>query len=123
MMSSRYKSNANIRAKFLLGKIGEDVDIYPGQVQYYIEHKMADLVHRFAVVKWHQPVNSTNVRYWLGLDGKARFCNVELWRLTFYDLNRDSILPIHNILGRFVCVPVKLPRSNINYIAVVPINR
>jgi hypothetical protein len=105
MMSHCYRSNAYIRAKFLLGKGSAEIDVYPGQVQYYIEHSLAGRVHRLAIVNWYQPVSSTKVRYRLGLDGKPRFCNAEMWRITFYPLSRESILPVHNILGRFVCVP------------------
>lgn len=125
MMSLRYQSNAYIRAKFVVGRT-EDTDVYPGQVQYFIEHTLAGMIHRLAVVKWYQPARSANVRYRLSLDGNPRFCNSELWSDTFYPLNRECILPVHNILGRFVRVPTNASNKSKNAldcIAVVPLNR
>src|SRR6185437_172620 len=52
-------------------------------------------------------------------------CNVELWKNEFYSYSRDSIIPVQNILCRFV--PVKCKISNrqdaIEYLAINPINR
>ena len=125
VMSPRYRSNAYIRAKFVLDRT-EDTDVYPGQVQYFIEHELAGMIHRLAIVKWYRPARSVNVRYRLGLDGDPRFCNSELWSDKFYPLNRESILPVHNILGRFVRVPANASNKSkdaLDCIAVVPLNR
>ena len=50
---------------------------------------------------------------------------VELWKNEFYSYGRDSIIPVQNILCRFV--PVKCKISNrqdaIEYLAINPINR
>ena len=124
-MSPRYQSNAYTRAKFVLDRT-EDTDVYPGQVQYFIEHALAGMIHRLAIVKWYRPVRPANARYRLGLDGDPQFCNSELWSDTFYPLNRESILPVHNILGRFVRVPTNASNKSKNAldcITVVPLNR
>ncbi|GET65199.1 hypothetical protein GLOIN_2v1883106 [Rhizophagus irregularis DAOM 181602=DAOM 197198] len=52
-------------------------------------------------------------------------CNVELWKSEFYDESRDCIIPVHNILCRFIPSKYRIStRSNaIEYLAINPINR
>ena len=52
-------------------------------------------------------------------------CNVELWGTEFYPEGRDCIIPVHNILSRFVPIKYKISdRKNVReYLAVNPVNR
>ncbi|GET63009.1 hypothetical protein GLOIN_2v1786147 [Rhizophagus irregularis DAOM 181602=DAOM 197198] len=52
-------------------------------------------------------------------------CNVELWGTKFYPEGQDCIIPVHNILSRFVPIKYKISdRKNAReYLAVNPINR
>src|SRR2546429_4421383 len=64
-------------------------------------------------------------RYYFSIDDDEETCNVELWKNEFYSYGRDNIIPVQNILYRFV--PVKCKISNcqaaIEYLAINPINR
>lgn len=108
---------------------GKSVDIYPGQIQYFFEHSIylsqTNLTHKLANVRWYKPVNSSSIRYHFSIDDDVKTCNVELWGNSFYPISRDNIIPIHNILGRFIPVKYKISdRSNAReYLAVIPINR
>jgi hypothetical protein len=127
-ISPRNIKNSFILAKFI-NRDGNSVDIYPGQIQYFFEHSIylssQNLVHTFAFVRWYKPVSSPSIRYHFSIDDDIGTCNVELWENNFYPIRRDNLIPIHNILGRFV--PVKYKTSNrINsreYLAVIPVNR
>jgi len=64
--------------------------------------------------------------YYFSIDDDEETCNVELWKNEFLpSYGRDSIIPVQNILCRFV--PVKCKISNrqnaIEYLAINPINR
>jgi hypothetical protein len=125
IISSRHIKNSFILAKFI-NRDGNSVDIYPGQIQYFFEHSIylssQNLVHTFAFVRWYKAVSSSSIRYHFSIN---EICNVELWENSFYPISRDTLIPIHNILGRFV--PVKYKTSNrINsreYLAIIPVNR
>src|SRR5688572_12915230 len=125
--SSRHIKNSFILAKFISND-GKSVDTYPGQVQYFFEHSINlyswNLTHKFAYVKWYKPV-ATSIRYHFSVDDDIETCNVELWENSFFPVARDNIIPIHNILGRFIPVKYKISkRSNARqYLAVIPLNR
>ena len=56
-------------------------------------------IHSLALVKWYKPVHH-KVRYHCQVDNDdINLCNIELWSNKFYGMSRDSIIPIHNILG------------------------
>jgi len=128
VISSRHLKSSFILAKFI-NRDGKSVDIYPGQIQYFFEHSIylsQNLItHKFAFVRWYKAVSSPSIRYHFGIDDDNTTCNVELWENSFYPISRDNLIPVHNILGRFV--PAKYKTSNrLNsreYLAVIPVNR
>lgn len=124
VMSKRNMKSSYVLAKFLTDD--EQVDCYPGQVQYYFRH-IVDLPggpteHNLAYVRWYRPAE-LDKRYYFSIDDET--CNVELWKSDFYPESRDCIIPVHNILCRFVPVKYQIStRQNaVNYLAVNPINR
>jgi hypothetical protein len=128
-------SQRHIKSSFIMAKFinldGKSVDIYPGQIQYFFDHTIylssqnSTLTHKFAYVRWYKPVNSSSIRYHFSINDDTETCNIELWDNSFYPISRDNIIPIHNILCRFV--PVKYKTSNRSnsreYLAVIPLNR
>ncbi|EXX67733.1 hypothetical protein RirG_111720 [Rhizophagus irregularis DAOM 197198w] len=98
---------------------------YPGQVQFFFSHKVdlpdGELEHNLAFIRWYQPANS---RYYFSIEDDE-ICNVELWGTKFYPEGQDCIIPVHNILSRFVPIKYKISdRKNAReYLAVNPINR
>ncbi|GET65200.1 hypothetical protein GLOIN_2v1775288 [Rhizophagus irregularis DAOM 181602=DAOM 197198] len=106
-MSVRNTKSSYVLAKFITsdGK----VDSYPGQIQYFFKHTVdlpnGQMEHNLAYI--HES------------------CNVELWKSEFYDESRDCIIPVHNILCRFIPSKYRIStRSNaIEYLAINPINR
>src|SRR5436190_15604732 len=125
-------SPRHIKSSFIVAKfINRDgsVDNYPGQVQHFFEHTInhdnQNLTHKLAYVRWYKFVSSAKVRYYFSIDDDAETCNVELWENNFYPNGRDNIIPIHNILGRFIPIKYKISdRSNAKeYLAVIPLNR
>jgi ssDNA-binding Zn-finger/Zn-ribbon topoisomerase 1 len=124
-MSPRYINSSFILAKFITDN--EEVDCYPGQIQYFFTH-VIDLPdgaaeHNLAYVRWYRPADTVKTRYYFKID--EEICNVELWKTEFYPERRDCIIPVHNILGRFVPVNYKTSsrRNATEYLAVNPINR
>lgn len=124
------RSQRNIKSSFILAKFinrdGISVDIYPGQVQFFFEHDIfmspatGNVTHKLAFVKWYKPASSSSARYHFSINDDAGTCNVELWENSFFPIGRDCIIPIHNILGRFVPAKYKI---NKEYLAVIPLNR
>lgn len=125
-------SPRHIKSSFILAKfISRDgsVDTYPGQIQYFFEHNIylsyQNLTHKLAYVKWYKSASSASIRYHFSIDDEVETCNIELWENSFYPNSRDNLIPIHNILGRFI--PVKYKTSNRSnsreYLAVIPLNR
>ncbi|GBC14554.2 hypothetical protein GLOIN_2v1775288 [Rhizophagus irregularis DAOM 181602=DAOM 197198] len=123
-LSLRHVKSSYVLAKFITDD--EDVDIYPGQIQYYFTHVVdfpdGPVEHFLAYVRWYKHANSTNIRYYFSSD---EICNVELWNTEFYPISRDCIIPVHHILGRFVPVSYQISnRQNAReYLAVNPISR
>ena len=115
-------------AKFI-SRNRKSVDIYSGQIQYFFEHNIhlstQNLTHKLAYIKWYKAANSSSIRYHFSIDDDDKTCNVKLWENSFYLESQDNIIPVHNILGRFVPVRYKTSkRSNAReYLAVIPINR
>ena len=123
-LSLRHIKSSYILAKFITND--GTVNCYPRQVQYYFVH-VVDLPdgpyeHFLAYVRWYQPAGSSNVRYHFRDD---ETCNVELWSTEFYPEERDCIIPVHHILGRFVPVNYRIStrRNAREYLAINPVNR
>lgn len=121
-ISSRHIKSSYILSKFVASD--DEVDSYPGQIQYFFKHTI-DLPegkreHNLAYIRWYKPASH---RFYFSTD--EQICNVELWRTDFYPENRDCIIPVHHILGRFVPVKYKISdrRNAVDYLAVNPINR
>ena len=113
-----------VRAKF----IQEDntVDIFPGQIQYFFEHEVTlpgknKQIHRLAYIKWYLSASDHQTRFHLQITDDEESCNVELWTNSFDEIRRDCIIPIHNILDRFI--PSSFEIGGVCHMAVVPIRR
>lgn len=121
--AKRHTKSAKILAKFILDD--NTTDTYPGLVQYYFKHIIylpeGPVEHVLAFVRWYKSVDNPNTRFHCQVDN---ICNVELWNRDFYNLGRDCIIPIHNILGRFISGTVKVGKKNPReYMSVIPLNR
>ena len=72
-------------------------------------------------------VNNHQTRFYCGINNDDRKVNIELWKdAEFYELSRDSIIPIHNIYSRFIPTKFIIGKRKTNqktYMAVIPINR
>jgi hypothetical protein len=125
-IAPRYMRNSHILAKFI--QSDETTDVFPGEVQYYFEHSLdlpiGKITHHLAFVKWHLPAPDRQTRFHCKSNVEDGLCNIELWKDEFYSIDRDSIIPVHNIYSRFVpsefIVGVRKPKK---YMAVIPINR
>jgi hypothetical protein len=126
-MSSRHVKSSFILANFITDN--GQVDRYPGQVQFYFNHIVdfpdGQIEHNLAYVRWYRKLDSIKTRYYFSIDDDDETCNVELWKSDFYPESRDCIIPIHNILCRFIPSKYKISeRSNaVEYLAVNPISR
>ena len=127
-MSSRHVKSSFILANFITHD--DKVDCYAGQVQYFFKHIIdfedGPVEYNLAYIRWYKPAETSKVRYYFSIDDEEETCNVELWKNEFSSSHsRDNIIPVQNILCRFV--PVKCKISNrqnaIEYLAVNPINR
>jgi hypothetical protein len=84
--------------------------------------------HRLAYVKWYRSVGNDRTRFHCRIEEEDyQSVNIELWKNDeFFDLSRDSIIPIHNIYSRFVPANFIIGKKRANsktYMAVIPINR
>jgi hypothetical protein len=125
--SSRYVNSSFVLVNFVTSD--DKVDCYPGQVRYFFKH-IVDLEdraveHNLAFIRWYKPAETAKNRYYFSVDDEESTCNVELWRDEFLPDGRDCIVPVQNILSRFVPVEYQIStRQNaVKYIAVNPINR
>ncbi|POG66317.1 hypothetical protein GLOIN_2v1879967 [Rhizophagus irregularis DAOM 181602=DAOM 197198] len=107
VLAPRYKKNSYILAKFT--QDNELIELYPGMVQFYFEHVLrlltiGERMHKLAYVKWYLPVNDHRIRFYCRAEqDDDRSVNIELWKLNeFYEMSRDSIIPIHNIYSQFI---------------------
>ena len=128
VQAARHEKSSYILARFV--QEDETIDTYPGQVQYFFEHIIylnnnpQPLIHSLALVKWYRPVEDHKIRYYCQVDNDINTCNIELWSNEFYEMGRDSIIPIHNILGKFVkCDFIAGKRKPKKYMAVIPLNK
>lgn len=128
VQAAHHKKSSYILARFMQ----EDgtIDTYPGQVQFFFEHSIylnnnsQPSIHSLALVKWYKPVSDHRTRYYCQVDNDIKSCNIELWSKEFYEMARDSIIPIHNILGKFVKCNFSIGKRNpIEYMAVIPLNK
>ena len=107
----------------------DGTDCYSKQVQYFFKHTVdlpdGSAEHNLAYVHWYKPVKMAKTQYYFSIKDEEETCNVELWKNDFFLDKRDCIIPVHNILCRFI--PVKYKTSNrnhtIEYLAINPINR
>ena len=121
--AARQKRSAKIIAKFILDD--GSTDIYPGIVQFYFEHVVhlpnGLKKHVLAFVRWFKPVDNHKIRYYCQVDD---IYNIKLWNQNFYNISRDCIIPVHNILGRFISGTIKVGKKTlIEYMSVIPVNR
>src|SRR2546429_7247099 len=105
------------------------VNTFSGEVQFFFTHTIVLLTrsktHQLAFVKWYLPTPDRKTRFYCKADNDDNEgCNVELWKNEYYDADRDSIIPVHNIYSRFV--PSKFvvgSRTPKIYMTIMPINR
>ena len=125
VQAARYEKSSYILARFV--QDDGSIDTYPGQVQFFFQHTVycpQTLVHSLALVKWYQPVQDHKIRYHCQVDEDIKSCNMELWSNEFYDMRRDSIIPIHNILGKFIKSKFYVgKKKQREYMAVIPLNK
>jgi hypothetical protein len=127
VQAARHEKSSYILARFV--QDDETVDTYPGQVQFFFEHAIylnnKSTTHSLALVKWYKPVQDHKIRYYCQVDDDdIKSCNIELWSNEFFKLGRDSIIPVHNVLSKFIkskfYVGVTNPKE---YMAVIPLNK
>jgi hypothetical protein len=128
VQAARHEKSSYILARFV--QDDGTIDTYPGQVQFFFEHTIYQnnssqpLTHSLALVKWYKPVRDHRIRYHFQVDNDIKSCNIELWTNEHFTMGRDSIIPIHNILGKFVKYNFNIgKRKLIEYMAVIPLNK
>src|SRR2546429_1340315 len=94
--ASRYLRSSFIRTKFV--QENDSIEVFPGQVQYYFEHEVNREIHRLAYIRWFKSASNYQMRFHFQINNDAQSCNVELWSDEFFDISRDCIIPVHNIL-------------------------
>jgi hypothetical protein len=116
-----YVNHSYIRAKFIA--YGDNtVDIYPGQIQFFFQHKFLDNTFHLAYIWWYQPHQTQ--RHYLSLKNDEH-CDIEIWQEKFYSEARDCIIPVQRILGRFIpsLYKFKYSTSLQNVLVVIPMNK
>ena len=128
VQAARHEKSSYILARFV--QDDGTIDTYPGQIQFFFEHTIYQnnssqpLTHSLALVKWYKPVRDHRIRYHFQVDNDIKSCNIELWTNEHFTMGRDSIIPIHNILGKFVKYNFNIgKRKLIEYMAVIPLNK
>ena len=126
VQAARYEKSSYILARFI--QDDESIDTYAGQVQFFFEHTIylnnKSTTHSLALVKWYKPVKDHKIRYYCQVDDDdIKSCNVELWSNEFYKMGRDSIIPIHNILCKFIKSEFYIGKKMQKYMAVIPLNK
>lgn len=123
IQAARHEKSSYILARF----VQEDgtIDTFPGQVQFFFEHTIYNpqpSIHSLALIKWYKPAQDSEARYHCQVDSNdINSCNIELWTSEFYKMERDSIIPVHSILGKFV--KCNFTREGEEYMAVIPLNK
>ena len=126
IQAARYEKSSFILARFV--QDDGSIDTYPGQVLFFFEHAIylnnESVTHSLALVKWYNPVKDPEIRYYCQVGDDVKSCNIELWTNEFFDLSRDSIIPIHNILGKFIQCKFYVGTRNVKeYMAVIALNK
>jgi hypothetical protein len=139
VQAARHEKSSYILARFV--QDDDTVDTYPGQVQYFFEHTIylnnKSITHSLALVKWYKPVQdlvglgkskltrSHKIRYYCQVDDDdIKSCNIELWSNEFYNLGRDSIIPVHSVLSKFIKSKFYVEAKKLKeYMAVIPLNK
>jgi hypothetical protein len=125
--SARHIKSANVLSQFVLDD--NTTDTYPGQVQFFFEHTIqlpeGETTHSLAFIRWYKPAEDRRTRFHCQIgNDDTKICNIELWKKDFYELSRDCIIPVHNILGRCIACTMKIGRKNPKeYLSVIPINK
>ncbi|GBC02643.1 hypothetical protein RclHR1_04730004 [Rhizophagus clarus] len=92
--------SAKILARFILDD--DTTDTYPGQIQFFFEHTVylqdGPKMHYLAFIRWYKPAKDRKTRFYCKNDDDINSCNIELWNDEFYEMGRDCIISIHNIL-------------------------
>ena len=128
----RHSRSSYIRAKFI--QSDNSIESFPGQIQYFFEHEvnlpeknkltMIKQVHRLAYVRWFLPVSNYQTRFHLQITDDDQSCSVELWTNDLCKSGRDSIIPVHNILDRFIPYTIEIgSRKPSEHMAVIPLKR
>ena len=126
--SARHIRSANVLSQFVLDD-NVITNTFPGQVQFFFEHTIqlpeGEMTHSLAFIRWFDKADDHRARFHCQIDkGNTNICNIELWKKDFYELGRDCIIPVHNILGRFVTGTMTIGKKNPKeYLSVIPINR
>jgi hypothetical protein len=127
VQAARHEKSSYILARFI--EADGTIDTYPGQVQFFFEHTIyvnnsQPLTHSLALVKWYKLIRDNKIRYYCQVDNDIKSCNIELWSNEFCRMGRDSIIPIHNILGKFVKYNFDIgKRKQKEYMAIIPLNK
>src|SRR6266516_3479977 len=118
--SLRHIKSANILSQFVLND-DNTTDIYPDQVQFFFEHtiQLSDgpVTHSLAFVRWYEAADDRRSQFHYQIDKEdMKICNIELWKKDFYELSRNFIITVHNILGHFIAGTMKIgKRSRTEY--------
>lgn len=125
-LSGRHENNSNILAKWE-AQNDETSDFYPGEVQYYFEHKLrlpeGNKTHLLAYVKWYKHASTSDIRF------KHKFMepeksNTELWKNEFCKETLDSIIAVHRIYSRAIKISYRVGKNNNNnYASIISLNR
>ena len=110
--SKWYIRLANILAQFILDD--NITDTYLGQVQFFFEHSIVLpeeglVTHYLTFIRWY--VAAEDRRSWFHCQIDKEICNIELWKNNFYELGHNCIIPIHNLLSRFVAGTVNIGKK------------
>ena len=77
--------------------------------------------HHLAYIRWYQDT-PPDIRYHFKTEeSNFNACNIELYTCDMYSEARDCIIPVHNIIGRFI--PAMYSIADNIYLAAIPINR
>src|SRR2546421_5570776 len=120
--ASQYLRSSFIRAKFV--QENDSIEVFPDQVRYYFEHEVNREIHRLAYVRWFKSVSYHQMRFHFQINNDAQSYNVKLWSDELFDISKDCIIPVHNILDRFIPCSCEIGKRNpITYMGVIPLGK
>lgn len=126
IQAARHEKSSYVLARFM--QEDKTIDIYSGQIQFFFEHTIypknsqSSLTHSLALVKWYKTAEDFETRFHFQVDDDdINSCNIELWSNEFYNMSRDSIIPIHNIMGKFIKYNFIIDTKE--HMAVIPLNK